>query len=239
MIHHMEDCPKRIRVVFEGIYIIDTKRAKLVWEKPQYPTYFFPNNELPAWYLHNMRLIPDGALYDIAAGHKRAPNGLTKYSNPISPLEGFFKLDFNAMDAWFEEDEEIFVHPKDPYKRVDILQSSRHVRIEINGLMVAETRAPRMLYETTLTPRTYIPQTDCQVELLVPSDTTSRCPYKGEARYWHVQLLSGEIIKDIAWSYRYPTLESSSIRGYVCFYDEKVDMWVDGEKQARPATHFA
>ena len=88
----------------------------LRWEKPQYPTYFFPNNELPAWYLHNMRLIPDGALYDIAAGHKRAPNGLTKYSNPISPLEGFFKLDFNAMDAWFEEDEEIFVHPKDPYK---------------------------------------------------------------------------------------------------------------------------
>ncbi|TRM64406.1 hypothetical protein BD626DRAFT_491711 [Schizophyllum amplum] len=239
MIHHMEDCPKRVRVVFQGIYIIDTRKAKLVWEKPQYPTYFFPNNELPSWYLDNLRLIPEGAVYDLAAGAKRAVGGVTKYTNPTSPIEGFFKLDFPAMDAWFEEDEEIFVHPKDPYKRIDILQSSRHVRVEINCQVIAETRAPRMLYETTLPPRTYIPRTDCQAEMLIPSEKSTGCPYKGRANYYSVQLLTGEIVPDVAWSYRYPTQESTSIRGYICFYDEKVDLFVDGEKQVRPITHFS
>jgi len=164
------------------------------------------------------------------------------------------KINWSAMDGWFEEDEEIFDHPKDPYKRVDVLQSSRHVRVEVNGVIVADTHKPRLLFETGLRVRTYIPKTDCRMDLLRPTELKTTCPYKvssfscrylflanllilydvqGTAEYYSIDLPDGTSAENVVWWYRSPIVESGAIKGFLAFYDEKVDVWVDGEKQSR------
>jgi uncharacterized protein (DUF427 family) len=142
------------------------------------------------------------------------------------------------MSEWFEEDEPVYTHPRDPYSRVDILASSRHVRIEVDGVTVADSTQPRILFETHLPPRYYVPLTDVRMDLLRPSATQTHCPYKGTAGYWSVQ--AGEQLHtDIVWIYRTPLPESQKVAGLACFYDEKVDVYLDGELQPRPKTHFS
>ena len=135
------------------------------------------------------------------------------------------------MDAWFEEDEQVFTHPRDPYTRVDILASSRHVRIEVDGVTIAESSKPTLLFETGLPVRYYLPQTHVRMDLLTPTETVTHCPYKGEAGYWSLRV-GDDIRADVAWSYRTPLLESQKIAGLVSFYTEKVDLYVDGVRQA-------
>jgi uncharacterized protein (DUF427 family) len=142
------------------------------------------------------------------------------------------------MDAWFEEDEEIFVHPRSPETRVQILPSSRHVVVAVAGLVVAETRRPTFLHETRLIRRTYVPKLDVRLDLLTPTDTTSRCPYKGTARYWSVRPEIADAV-DVAWSYPTPLPESAPVAGLVAFYDERVDLTIDGVPQERPRNAFA
>jgi uncharacterized protein (DUF427 family) len=142
------------------------------------------------------------------------------------------------MGAWFEEDEEAIVHPRNPSTRVEILPTSRHVTIAIDGIVVADSHRPWFLYETYLPRRTYIPKLDVRMDLLTPSDTTSMCPYKGTARYWSIRV-NGEDRADLAWSYPSPLRESEPIAGLVAFYDEVVDVTIDGRLQTRPRTHFA
>jgi uncharacterized protein (DUF427 family) len=142
------------------------------------------------------------------------------------------------MDAWFEEDEEVFTHPRDPYTRVDILPSSRHVRIEVDGATIAESASPRLLFETGLPVRYYLPKTHLRLELLARSDAVSHCPYKGQAEYWSVR--AGEKVHaDLAWSYKAPLPESQKIAGLVAFYNERVDIYVDGVMKERPLTKFS
>jgi uncharacterized protein (DUF427 family) len=148
------------------------------------------------------------------------------------------KFDFAAMDSWFEEDEEIYTHPRDPYTRVDILASSRHVRVEIDGVTVAETNNARLLFETGLPTRYYVPKTAVRQDLLAPSATRSHCPYKGTASYYSATI-DGVTHDDIAWYYDTPLPESQKVAGLVAFYDEKVDTFVDGVRQPRPKTKFA
>ncbi|KAG5647009.1 hypothetical protein DXG03_001734 [Asterophora parasitica] len=230
---YIENSVKRVRVVFGGKYLIDSKQAKLVWEKPYYPAYFFPQEELPKKYLEHEKSYADKEVYDVVVDDRRARTAVTSYSSKAKELAGLFTIDFGSMDAWFEEEDEIFVHCKDPYKRVDVLQSSRHVRVEVNGTEVANTRMARFLHETSLRVRTYIPKNDCRMDLLEPSSLITHCPYKGEAKYYHVNVPGSKRQDDIVWWYRNPTPECATIRGYVAFYDEKVDVWVDGEKQKR------
>ncbi len=144
------------------------------------------------------------------------------------------------MDGWFEEDEEVFVHPHDPYSRIDILHSSRHVQVEVNGVTVADTHQPTLLFETGLPTRYYFPKLDVRLDLLTPTDTTSGCAYKGFARYWSVEA-GGETFEDLAWSYRTPLPESVKIAGLVAFYNEKVDLVIDGERRSahRPTSRRA
>jgi uncharacterized protein (DUF427 family) len=142
------------------------------------------------------------------------------------------------MDAWFEEDEEVFVHPRSPYTRVDILPSSRHVRVERDGVVLAESTHAHLLLETGLPPRWYLPKVDVRMELLHANDHTSECPYKGEARYWSAHV-DGRVVPDIAWSYPTPLPESERVAGLVCFYNERVDLIVDGVRQERPTTKFS
>jgi uncharacterized protein (DUF427 family) len=199
----VEHGAKRIRAYLGGELVADTTHPLLVWEHPRYPAYYFP--------------AADVRLELLQPQHYER-----------SSLEGIpeaVKLEWDAMDAWFEEDEEVFVHARDPYTRVDILASSRHVRVELDGATLAESVKPTLLFETGLPVRYYLPKTDVRMDLLTPSDRTSRCPYKGEAEYW--SLRHGDRRPDIAWSYRTPLPESQKIAGLICFYPDKVDLYVD------------
>jgi uncharacterized protein (DUF427 family) len=142
------------------------------------------------------------------------------------------------MGEWLEEDEPVYTHPRDPYHRVDILASSRHVRVEVDGTTVADSARPVILFETGLPPRYYLPLSDIRTDLLTPSVTETHCPYKGTATYWSVDTGHGAR-PDLAWAYRAPLAESQKIAGLACFYDEKVDVYLDGELQERPRTPFA
>jgi uncharacterized protein (DUF427 family) len=142
------------------------------------------------------------------------------------------------MDAWFEEDEEVFTHPHDPYTRVDILPSSKHVRVEVDGVTIAESTSPRLLFETGLPVRYYLSKTHVRLDLLIPTDTVSHCPYKGQAECWSVR--AGDTVhEDLSWSYRTPLRESQKIAGLIAFYNERVDIYLDGALQQRLSTRFS
>ena len=232
----VEQGAKRIRAYLGGQLVADTTRPLLVWEKPYYPTYYFPAADV-----RTELLTPDGGLahspsrgdaktYSIQAGsgQRRAGAALHYEQSPFDELRDTIRLDWNALDSWFEEDEEVFTHARDPYTRIDILPSSRRVRIDIDGVTIAESTKPRLLFETGLPARYYLPKTDVRMDLLAPTETTSNCPYKGQAEYWSATI--GETVHpDIAWSYRTPLPESQKITGLVCFYPERVDIYVDGQ----------
>jgi len=237
----LEPSAKRVRVYFGGQVIADTTHPMLVWEIPYFPAYYFPVEDVRTDLLTpsgNTRHSPsrgDGRLYTIEAGDQEAVDAAMRYEDsPIPELRDLVRFEWEAMDAWFEEDEEIIVHPRDPHSRIDILQSSRHVRIEIDGVTVAETSSPRLLFETGLPTRYYLPKTAVRLDLLESSDTVTRCPYKGQTVHWAAQV-SGET-KDVAWSYPAPLPESQKVIGMIAFYDERVDTFVDGVKQERPKT---
>ena len=159
-------------------------------------------------------------------------------SSPIAGLADTVRFEFDDLDAWFEEDEQIFVHPRSPYSRVDALRSRRTVRVSLGGELLAESSSPVMVFETGLPARTYFDRADVRFERLVPSDTRTACPYKGRTTgYWSV-FAGGEVHEDLAWSYDFPTAALLPIAGLVAFLDEKVDVAIDGVSQARPETHM-
>ena len=145
-------------------------------------------------------------------------------------LHDLIKFDFHALDQWFEEDVPVYGHPKDPYKRIDILHSTRNIKVSIDGVTLADSSAPLFLLETTLRTRHYLPPTSVSWEFLRPSESMTLCPYKGRAEYYHA-VVKGKVYRDVVWYYRYPTSESAPIAGYMCFYNERVDVWVDGVKE--------
>ncbi len=241
----VEPSPKRVRVMLGGRTVADSEHALLVWEKPYYPTYYLPAGDVrtdafrPTGKRTHAPRLGDAEIHSVAAGGREAP-GAAQWlrESPIHQLRDTIRLDWNAMDAWFEEDEEVYVHPRDPYKRVDVLASSRHVRVEIDGVTVAETTRPRILFETGLPPRYYIPKTDVRLDLLEPTNHQTRCPYKGTANYYTVHV-DGRQHDNLAWWYQHPTLESQNIAGHVAFYNEFVELYVDGRRLPRPATPFS
>ena len=179
----VETSAKRVRVMLAGVPVADTAQPRLVWEKPYYPTYYLPEADVRTDLLvdtgesHHSPSRGDARVLTVKVGDREAPSAARWYAeSPIPELAGTVRLDWGAMDAWFEEDEEVFVHPRDPHTRVDILQSSRHVRVEVDGETVADSHQPRLLFETGLPPRYYLPKTDVRMDLLTPTDSTSRCP---------------------------------------------------------------
>ncbi|MGH9040335.1 MAG: DUF427 domain-containing protein [Acidimicrobiia bacterium] len=209
---------KRVRAFLGGRAVADTRRPLLVWDRRSYPAYWLPEKDV------DLDAVPEAALSWPPAD--------------AGALAGHVHLAWEALDAWFEEDEEVYVHPRDPYSRVDILASSRHVVVRVGGEVVAESGKPTLLFETDLPARYYLPRTHVRMDLLRPSATTSACPYKGTAVYWTVEA-GGATCPDLAWTYRTPVAESMKIAGLVCFYNEKVDLVVDGELLERPHTHFS
>lgn len=215
MTEQVEPAPRRVRAYLNDRLAFDTTKALYVWEWPYYPQYYIPLAD-----------VADGVLDEIGRVHEEGP------------AAGHVRFDFAALDSWFEEDEQIFVHPRNPYTRVDALRSTRHVRIELDGVLLAESSSPVLVFETGLPTRYYLNRTEVDFGHLVPSDTVTRCPYKGTTSgYWSIRA-GDRLHEDLVWAYDFPTPELMPIRGMLCFYNEKVDTFVDGAAVARPTTHF-
>lgn len=155
----------------------------------------------------------------------------------VEQLRTAYRFDWDAMDAWFEEDDEVLVHARDPYTRIAVLNSNRHVEIAINGFLVADSHSPRMLHETGMPTRYYLPKTDIRMDLIRHSDTLTHCPYKGTANALSMEV-DGQVVKDIARSYSQPLAESQKVAGLVSFLNEKVDVYIDGVLQGAAKAAF-
>jgi uncharacterized protein (DUF427 family) len=256
-----EPTAKRIRVSLGGDPVADTCEARLVWEPRRVvPTYAVPLTSLSA------QLVPAGAesgadedvgvrlpaissrpildptvpfdahscagtAYDVIAGEE---TGAAAAFRPDDPdLSDYVILEFNAFE-WREEDQPIVSHPHDPFTRIDVLRSSRHVRVESDGQVLAESSRPMLLFETLLPVRFYLPREDVAVRL-EPSDTATYCAYKGRASYFSVP----DGPRDIAWTYHEPLHDADPVRDRICFFDERLDVIVDGKRRDRPVTPWS
>jgi uncharacterized protein (DUF427 family) len=227
-----EPSEKRVRTYLQGHLVADTLHPLLVWEFPYYPVYYLPLTDLRAELVDTGKVDHspsrgDGHRYDVRVGELVAPAAAIAY--PDSPIEGLrdhVKLDWASMTSWFEEDEEVFTHPRSPYARIDILPSSRHVTVQVGDTVIADSVRARVLHETGLPPRWYLPKVDVRMDLLSPSDTVTHCPYKGRASHLH-GTVDGAQVDDVAWTYPYPLRESLEIAGLVSFYPDKVTLTVD------------
>jgi len=244
-VDHVEPVPRRIRAVLSGEVVLDTTGALYLWEWPFYPQYLIPVEDV-----EDGALIEEGRTSRLSRGEvahvglrargvERRGAGRRYVESSMEGLAGMIRFDWSALDAWFEEDEEVFVHPRSPYVRVDALRSTRRVRIELDGTVLAESAAPVMVFETGLPTRHYLDRTAVDFSHLSPSDTVTACPYKGRtSAYWSAQIREAEH-PDLAWSYDFPMRQLLPIAGLVAFYNERVDVFLDGVLQERPVTHFS
>jgi uncharacterized protein (DUF427 family) len=238
---------RRVRVFVGGQAIADSERTVYLFETGHLPVYYFPRSDVrfdllePSDRHTHCPYKGDASYYSVVAGNRRAENAVWAYPEPLPSLPeiaDYVAFYWDSADAWYEEDDEVFRHPRDPYHRVDVLQSSRHVQIRIGGVTVADSRRPRLLFETGLPVRYYLPKLDVRQDLLVPSATRTRCPYKGEAVYWSAEV-AGSRLEDIVWSYPAPIPEAPKIENLLAFFGEKVDVVVDGALQERPVTPWS
>ncbi len=256
---------KRVRALLGEETAVDTTRALLVWEPQRIvPQYAVPEADVLAELVSGqvgdgatqggpVRLSADGPLVltpDAGFGvHSGDGEVLTIRGKggdrpgagfrPADPeLAGYVVLDFHAFDGWLEEEERIVSHPRDPFARIDVRRSARSVRIERDGRVLAESTRSRLLFETHLPVRFYLPREDVHTDLLRPSDTVTACAYKGVASYWSLQM-DGLTVRDIAWSYPQPLTDAVDVRDMLCFFDERVDVVVDGVLRERPETPWS
>ena len=219
----------------------DSTRALLAWEPRRLAVYWFPTEDVRMDLLARKESASGTARWDLRVGERVAENAAWSYPEPDAEreqLRGHIAFFWNSLDAWFEEDDQVYVHPRDPYHRVDVLHSSRHVRVEAEGQVLADTTRPSLLFETGLPTRYYIPNLDVRMELLEPTDTTTSCPYKGNAVYWSARV-GDKVLTDIVWGYPTPIPECAKVENLLCFYNEKLDIYVDGVLQERPISPWS
>jgi len=242
---HIEPAPRRVRGLLNNAVIFDTTRAVYVWEWPPYPQYYIPYADIDRRYFvdenHEQALRRGTARrHGVRAGDVDRPGTAWLFgADALDGLDGMVRFDWKALDVWYEEDEEIFVHPRSPYSRVDALRSRRVVRIEIEGVVLAESSSPVMVFETGLPTRYYLDRTSIDFAHLRPSDTETACPYKGRTTGYWTAVINGQRYPDLAWTYDFPTQQLAPIAGLIAFYNEKVDVFLDGVLQDRPRTHFS
>jgi len=241
---HVEPVPRRIRAMLGDTVVVDTTRAVYLWEWPNYPQFYLPLADVNSDALVDEDHARRGRWgtarrYGLQVGEISRPGVGQAYGDDAHEgLAGTIRLDWGALDAWFEEDEQVFVHPRNPYTRVDALRSARAVRIELEGVVLAESTSTVMVFETGLPTRYYFDRTAVRWEHLEASPTQTPCPYKGiTSGYWSVRL-GDELHPDLAWAYDFPTRQLLPIAGLVAFYNEKVDLFIDGEPIPRAVTHF-
>jgi uncharacterized protein (DUF427 family) len=260
-----EPTAKRIRADLDGRTVVDSARAMLVWEPRRVVAeWAVPHEDIDAKISEaGPAAAPDAdsgyALPELSerpvldpsmpfAVHTAAgrPVDLAVDGRVLSgagfrledrDLDGYVVLDFKAFDSWWEEDVRNLGHPRDPFHRIDVLPSSRSVRIELDGEVLAESTRATLLFETMLPTRFYLPREDIRVELTRTS-TTSTCAYKGHASYFAVAV-AGETVPDLAWTYEDPQPEVQPVKGLIAFFNERVDVIVDGEKLPQPRTPWS
>lgn len=245
-----ETCEKRLQTSLDGVPVADTVNGLLVWEPRRLvPAYAVPRTDFAAQLESAGRvdeladlsvLIPTnpfaahsctGEMLDVLVSGRRCPSAAFQPDDP--DLAGYLILDFSAFE-WREEEEPIVSHPRDPFKRIDILASTRHVQIESQGRLLAESSRPLLLFETSLPTRFYLPPADVVVDL-EPTESISYCAYKGRASYFSVP----DGPADVAWTYRNPLREAEPVRDHIAFFNERVDVIVDGQRRPRPITPFS
>ncbi len=244
----LEPCAKRLRVVFGGETIADTTDARLCHETRHLPVYYFPRADVrmdlltPSARQTHCPFKGDASYWTIAVGGRSAADAAWSYDDPYDEAAAFadrMAFYWDRMDAWFEEDEEVFVHARDPYVRLDMLPSSRRVQIIVDGQEVADSSNAIFLFETNLPVRYYIPRDDVVGRVLQASEKQTRCPYKGMASYHHIDV-HGSVREDLVWTDRQPTDECARIKDLLCFFNEKVDaILIDGEEMPRPQTKWS
>jgi uncharacterized protein (DUF427 family) len=243
----VEPTPRWIRVRLDGDLIADSRRALL---HVQYgpgqlpgsflPTYFLPVDDVRPGVLTDREDDASGVTWwTVQGSHRRVERAAWMHRSPAEPLSALAGMvTFSwAHLTWFEEDEALMAHARDPHKRVDVAPSSRQVRVELDGQLLAESTSPLLLFETTLPVRYYLSPEDVRVDLL-PSETVSICPYKGVARWWSARV-GGQVLQDLVWSYPTPIAENPRIAGRMSFLNERVDLVVDGERLSRPVTPWS
>jgi uncharacterized protein (DUF427 family) len=244
-VNHVESVPRRIRAFLGGEVVLDTTRARYVWESVHYPAFYIPLEDVRADVL-----IDEGNELSTRRGTVRM-HGLrvndahrqsaarVVVSSGLPGVTGTVRFDWAALDAWFEESEQVFIHPRDPYTRVDALRSTRSVRVSLEGVVLAESASPVMVFETGLPTRYYLERPDVDFSRLVASPTETGCPYKGvTSGYWSAPI-AGTVHADLAWSYQFPTAPLLPIAGLIAFYNERVDISIDGVEVERPKTVFS
>lgn len=251
-----ESTAKRIRAVVGGQTLADTTSALLVWEpKRVVPTYAVPTADLAATPHESDAAVDDlerwerWPLWDpsVPFGVRRTPGRAVHLDVGGRTVDGFVAddpdladyviLDFDGVDTWLEGDDAIISHPHDPFSRIDIRATSAHLRFALDGVTIAETRRAHLLFETNLPTRYYVPRDDVVVEL-APSDTVTTCAYKGVARYFS-PVIDGGAHADLAWAYEDPLIDAEPVRGAICFFDEKLDLTIDGVERPRPTTPWS
>ncbi|MBW3549089.1 MAG: DUF427 domain-containing protein [Actinobacteria bacterium] len=230
--------PKRVWAVFAGEAVVDSRQAKLLHETGLAPVWYFP--------LHDVRtdlLVPteryttcpykgEASYWSITVGDRTADNAVWGYPKPLKsapPLGGHVAFYGDAVDAWFEEDEQVSRLPRDPYQRVDVRQGSQHVRVRVGDVVVADTTRPRLLFETGVPAQYYLPEADVRIDLLQPSSTTTECPYRGVASYRSFVGPRGQQLEDAAWTYADPLTDGLPVAGHWSFMGEGIETEVDGE----------
>jgi uncharacterized protein (DUF427 family) len=239
---YLEPTPKRIRVILAGETVADSRRAMILSESGLQPVYYFPPEDVRSELLEptdkhtHCPKKGDASYYTVRVGDRESKDAAWYYPEPLEgvlAIRDMVAFYWDRIDTWMEEDEEIIGHPRDPYHRIDLRATSRSVKVSLEGQVLAETTRAIALFESNLPARWYIPREDVAAEL-EPSDRTTICPYKGHASYHSVRLGGGELVEDLIWYYADPFPEASPVAGMLCFYNEKVDLELDGELQERP-----
>ncbi len=230
---YLERSPREVRGELRGEVVVRSRRVRMLHETGRLPVYYFPVEDVrmdllePSSRSSRCPWKGEATYWTVRVGEHKAEDAAWRYPRPErapADLAGLLAFDFAAMDAWYEEEERIGPHPRDPYHRVDVRRSGRHVVVSAGGRTVAETRRPWALFETGLPMRLYVPREDVHMDVLEPTDTVTRCPYKGRASYFR---LAGADGPDIAWSYEEPLAEALPVAGALCFYDDRVDVAAD------------
>jgi uncharacterized protein (DUF427 family) len=252
-----EPTQKRIRGMLGGRTVVDSRRAVLLWEpKRIVPSYAVPAEDIDAEITPAPASAAGGPAEEPRLGDRPVYDPSVPFSvhttegEPVTvrvdgahaaglrlhdaELDGYVVLDFAAFDAWYEEDARNVAHPRDPFHRIDVVPASRHVRVELAGQLLAESSRPYLLFEPPLPVRYYLGAEDVAMDLLEPSPTVTYCAYKGAATYW-----SADGLPDVAWTYREPLHDAADVRGRIAFFNEHVDVIVDGERLERPVTPWS
>ena len=262
-----EPTAKRIRAELGGSTVVDSTRALLVWEPRRVvPSYAVPADDVHGELVPTPARRPPRPLTMWASRCPTCPTArcsTRRSRSPCTPpagtrwtcdangehrpgagfrpddadLAGYVILDFRAFDRWFEENELNVAHPRDPFHRVDVLPSSRQVRLELDGQVLAESSRPMLLFETMLPTRYYLPREDVRADL-TPTSTRTFCAYKGQASYWSAAA-GGRALTDIAWTYTEPLHDAADVRGLIAFFTERVDVVLDGRRLDRPVTPWS